>query len=513
MTEVAVAGELGEADLDDHARVDPGVIGSGRNPVDRGLLRQAEGVQPVAQIGELPVAEPGADPADVGHPRTVKGAEMQTAEPGSAPLGHGVAEHGELAGQVRSDLDPIGGTARAVGAVAALRDEALEPERPDLFVELLPPLLDVVGEAHGAGSGQDLAEQPLALLQRQATEVPALEGQQVEGVEDGGQSRRRGLHVEGTGELGALLQELEAGPRLVVEHHHLAVEDEALEGKRAQGQLEIRIHGRRVAAAAIGESHRAPAGPPPVFVELGGEHPVAVVLELEEPLRTGEGLVAQLGEHRRELARVQVPVRCPQPVEGGVDRLGAVGAGLQLVHGQAGEDGPGRQLLGVLAGGGAVGLLDQQPLLGIPRRLHQRPETAQLVTAQLEEQLALAHALLGLEVMDGGTAVPDDHRAGAVVALGDQPLEVAVLERVVLRLHGEPLLGGIEGRALGYGPGAQDAAHLQTQVVVQAPGRVLLDDEQAGRAAPSPPNGSGAAPAARFCGRPRASTPTSPRRA
>ena len=74
-------------------------------------------------------------------------------------------------------------------------------------------------------------------------------------------------------------------------------------------------------------------------------------------------------------------------------------------------------------------------------------------------------------------AVPDHHRAGAVVAFGDGALEAAVVQRMVFGLHGQALVGGIERRPLGHGPGYQHAADFEAKVIVQAPRGVLLHDE------------------------------------
>src|SRR5262249_8851777 len=68
--------------------------------------------------------------------------------------------------------------------------------------------------------------------------------------------------------------------------------------------------------------------------------------------------------------------------------------------------------------------------------------------------------------------------AAAVLALGDDALERGVLEGMVLDLYGEALLRGVEARALGDRPREQDAVELEAEVVVQARGGVLLDDEE-----------------------------------
>ena len=57
-------------------------------------------------------------------------------------------------------------------------------------------------------------------------------------------------------------------------------------------------------------------------------------------------------------------------------------------------------------------------------------------------------------------------------------LEVAVLERVILDLHGEPLVGHVVRRTLRHGPRREHAVHLEAEVEVQLAGGVLVDDEQ-----------------------------------
>jgi hypothetical protein len=46
---------------------------------------------------------------------------------------------------------------------------------------------------------------------------------------------------------------------------------------------------------------------------------------------------------------------------------------------------------------------------------------------------------------------------------------------MVLGADGQPLVLGVVGEALGHGPGAEDALHLQPQVVVEAGGIVPVD--------------------------------------
>ena len=60
---------------------------------------------------------------------------------------------------------------------------------------------------------------------------------------------------------------------------------------------------------------------------------------------------------------------------------------------------------------------------------------------------------------------------------GDDALEVEVLERVILDVHGHALRIGIERRPFGTAQLSKHAAGLEPQVVVQARGAVALHDE------------------------------------
>ncbi len=109
----------------------------------------------------------------------------------------------------------------------------------------------------------------------------------------------------------------------------------------------------------------------------------------------------------------------------------------------------------------------------------QQEPPLELLAGQIEVQLAAG---------DGGrrvtgarrrprAAVPHDHVAAAVLAARDHALEVGVLDRVVLHLHGQDARRRVQRRPLGHGPAHQHAVQLEPQVVVQAPGPVPLHDE------------------------------------
>src|SRR6202034_4446059 len=73
---------------------------------------------------------------------------------------------------------------------------------------------------------------------------------------------------------------------------------------------------------------------------------------------------------------------------------------------------------------------------------------------------------------------PQHHGAAAVLSLGDSALEAAVFHGVVFNLDGEPLVRNDVAWPLGDSPAFEHAIPAQAEVVVQARGGVLLDDER-----------------------------------
>ena len=110
--------------------------------------------------------------------------------------------------------------------------------------------------------------------------------------------------------------------------------------------------------------------------------------------------------------------------------------------------------------------------------LHERPLSVELVAAQLEQELPLLEAFAPRLERNPLAAIPHDHAAGAVVPGRDDPLEVAVLERMILDFDGEALVGLVVRRPLRHRPRAEDAVHLQPQIEVEIPRGVLVDDER-----------------------------------
>ena len=97
------------------------------------------------------------------------------------------------------------------------------------------------------------------------------------------------------------------------------------------------------------------------------------------------------------------------------------------------------------------------------------------VEGELEVALLVSgFRILGLPI----AAVPELHRAAAILALRDRAFEIAVIERMVFHLHRQPLVMRVERGAACHCPGLEDAVELQPKIVVQ-PGRSMFLDHEA----------------------------------
>jgi len=119
--------------------------------------------------------------------------------------------------------------------------------------------------------------------------------------------------------------------------------------------------------------------------------------------------------------------------------------------------------------------LDQQPvlLLAVHVCRHERPRSLQPLALQAHGELPVALLLEQLV----GAVVPDLDAAPAVLTLRDLAVERRIGERVVLDVHREHFVAGLERHALGHGPGRERAVSFQPEVVVQPAGVVPLNHE------------------------------------
>ncbi|KEY54165.1 hypothetical protein EN41_22165 [Agrobacterium tumefaciens] len=129
--------------------------------------------------------------------------------------------------------------------------------------------------------------------------------------------------------------------------------------------------------------------------------------------------------------------------------------------------------------------LDQQPVLpalsGLAVHAHQMPAAFQLLSLELELQMALSISFPGITNRLPDAAIPDDHSAAAILSLGDDAFEIAVAQWMVLHMHGKALVFRIEARAARHRPAFQHPVHFKAKIVMQAAGIVFLDDETRSR--------------------------------
>ena len=145
-------------------------------------------------------------------------------------------------------------------------------------------------------------------------------------------------------------------------------------------------------------------------------------------------------------------------------------------------------------------LLDEQP---VPSRspllrlhMHEHPGSFQAMPVQREFQVALAQPLLHTSAAAPAAFVPQRGRVpAAVFALRDGALEGAVVQRIVLHAHGQPLIAKLCRRVTGNSTAQQRPVPFEAQVVVVARGQVVLHREAQAPVAPA-----GGAVVARRCG-------------
>ena len=140
------------------------------------------------------------------------------------------------------------------------------------------------------------------------------------------------------------------------------------------------------------------------------------------------------------------------------------------------QDIPARHRLRILVIG-----LEQQPLLLLIARpafgADQVPAPVELLAIEVEREVALGVTLRRIAFRAPEAAVPDHDRAAAVLAFGDDPLEISVIDGVVLDVDGEALFAGVETWPLGYRPALEHTPEFQPEIVMQPAGRMLLNHE------------------------------------
>jgi len=278
---------LGELDADDEPRLHPmdgresWRFGEGRiialqPPQAREQVVSGPGVQAAAHLAretQLAVAIMHAEQ---------EGAEVALRDAARLP-----AAHHELLLPPCLHLEPgVRAAARLVPAGAPLGHDALEALCLGGLEERLAITLDVARVAHQRVVPQALAQEPLALLERDVEQRAAVEVQEVEGL-----VHDRHVRVLPPPEAGPCLEQRERRAAGLVERDHLAVQDRLARLDPVGRAGQVREVARGVPAVAC------PEPDPPVTHH--GLDAIAVPLDLEEPVRIAEGALGQRRGHGR----------------------------------------------------------------------------------------------------------------------------------------------------------------------------------------------------------------------
>src|SRR5499426_4243161 len=105
------------------------------------------------------------------------------------------------------------------------------------------------------------------------------------------------------------------------------------------------------------------------------------------------------------------------------------------------------------------------------------PSPMQLLPVQGESKMTFLVARVRLALRVPAAAIPNHDGAAAILSLRDGSLECVVFDRMIFHVDRKPLLVRNEARAAGDRPALHHAVELESQVVVQTPRGVFLDDE------------------------------------
>ena len=302
VADVAIGRPLAEGDLHDDA---------GRHPVPGGTAalgpparlhglrvdRRRLGDEPRQALHQLArggVAPAGAHRTGVVQATLVVVAEQQVADLGGGAALVGEADDNELLPLLALELQPGLGARTDVGRVGLLQQHAFEPHVAGGGEQLLGRHVEGLAEAHGVDGllRQHALQHGAAAGQRHGAQVGVAEEGDVEHEVDDVLAARLVHRV---------LQQVEAGHALVVEHDDLAVQVAGVEADGFDGGGQVRELRRPVVAVAGDQ--------PGLAARDAGQHAVAVVLVLDDPGAHRRRGADQRGELRLSGAQAAWPSR------------------------------------------------------------------------------------------------------------------------------------------------------------------------------------------------------------
>src|SRR5262249_9248012 len=229
-----------------------------------------ERVEPRSQVERSLVRKAGTDPTRIDQAITLVNTEHQRADSRAALLLMGEACDDEFLARADFGLDPLRAAPGKVRPFHSLRNHALDPELCSLLEHFVAARLEVVGisdRADAAAALDELSQGRLAIDERSAPEVMAVEMKEIEGKEG-----EAPLIVRAE----CLLQRTEAGVSLLVQDDHLPAEGERVGGGRLDRSDQAPDPVRPVLTGA-----RQQAGPLGVAAAIDA---IAVELDFVDPV-------------------------------------------------------------------------------------------------------------------------------------------------------------------------------------------------------------------------------------
>ncbi len=274
---------LGKLDFGDKFRAHKKNFSQSANLAVKRILFRLERLQESEDLFERLLIEARAHLPDVNEaPLPVIQPKHQRAEIFAAAFGRSIASDDALLALRDFYFEPVARALFFVGAATLLGDDAFQFALLRRLEKLETFLSVVVGKMNDFAVFNSVLQQPLALFERDAAQVHAIEVQQIERIVNDPDAFAPRQSPFARLEPGPLLHQTKRRAALFIERDDLAVKDGALgfyELRQAPKFGKLR---REVVLVARHQTHA------PVFNE--GDGAVAVPFDFEQPVRIVEGL-------------------------------------------------------------------------------------------------------------------------------------------------------------------------------------------------------------------------------